>query len=105
MLRLKSLKNQSRTAGNSSIDGVVRQLNVNASIVWKVLKEILQFYPHKISHLHELKLTGCDFQLVFALTFLAIMDVDEAWPSTVLWSDKAHFYLNGLHSEIKNFGI
>lgn len=88
-------RNQTSTAGNSSTRGVARQLDVSASTVWKVLRKILRFYPYKISLLHELKPTDYDLRLTFALTFLARVQVDEAWPWKILWSDEAHFYLNG----------
>ena len=34
-------------------------------------------------------------RLDFALTFLALMQSDATWSWQILWSDEAHFHLNG----------
>ena len=88
-------RNQTSTADNTSTHCVALQLDVSASRVLKVLREILQFYPCKISLLHELKPTIYDLRLIFPLTFLARMEVDDTWPWTVQWNDEVRCYLNG----------
>ena len=34
-------------------------------------------------------------RLDFALDFLAGMEVDDMWPENILWTDEAHFTLEG----------
>jgi hypothetical protein len=65
------------------------------STVWKILRKIIHFYPYKISRVQELRNNDHDKRLNFALTFLARMEVDDAWHWEILWEDEAHFYLNG----------
>ena len=59
-----------------------------ASTIRKVLRKILQFYLHKISLQHELKLI--DYDLCFEIS--SRIEVDKAWLWTILWSDEAHFF-------------
>lgn len=81
--------------GISSARSVSRQLGMSYSTVWKILRKIVKFYPYKISHNQTLLDTDIDRRLSFALTFLARVEVDDSWPWNILWSDEAHFYLNG----------
>lgn len=81
--------------GTSSARAVSRQLDVSYGTVWKILRKIVHFFPYKISHNQQLLGTDPERRLSFALTFIARMEVDDFWPWNILWSDEAHFYLNG----------
>ncbi|GBM92023.1 hypothetical protein AVEN_126350-1 [Araneus ventricosus] len=74
------------------------------STVRKILRNILQCYPFKITHAQELVPANLPEREVFALQFLAIMEVDNAWPWNILWTDEAHFHLQG-NVKNQNCGI
>ncbi|GBN65810.1 hypothetical protein AVEN_110183-1 [Araneus ventricosus] len=61
------------------------------STVCKALRNILQCYPFKITHVQELVLLTKGE--AFDLQFLTRMEVDNAWPWNILWTDGAHFHL------------
>ncbi|GBN57259.1 hypothetical protein AVEN_17341-1 [Araneus ventricosus] len=63
------------------------------STVRKILLNILQCYPFKITHIQELVLADLPKQEASALQFLTRMEVDNAWPWNILWTDEIHFHL------------
>lgn len=81
--------------GTSSARAISRQTDIPYSTVWKILHRILKFYPYKICPVQELLPGDAATRIEFALRFLARMEVDDAWPWHILWSDEAHFHLNG----------
>lgn len=81
--------------GTSSARAVSRHTHIPYSTVRKILHQMLQFYPYKISSVQELLPGDAATRLDFALIFLARMQVDATWPWQILWSDEAHFHLNG----------
>src|SRR5215813_6425209 len=87
-------RSQGTIGGSSSARGVARELDLNVSTVWKVLRRVLHYYPYKISCTQELKPNEFDKRLTFAVTFLARMEMDDAFPWTILWGDEAHFHLS-----------
>ena len=62
--------------------------------LWKILRKVIYFYPFEINCL-ELRNFDNQKRLVFALTFLAKMEVDDNWSWKILWGDEALFYQNG----------
>lgn len=83
------------THGTCSVRAVARRMDVPWSTVYKIVRKVLQFYPYKIKHVQELQRNDPAARESFALEFLARMEVDEHWPWNILWTDEAHFYLNG----------
>ncbi|GBM78326.1 hypothetical protein AVEN_27926-1 [Araneus ventricosus] len=75
--------------------GISRTLGIPVSTVHKILRNILQCYPFKITHVQDLVPADLPKREAFALQFLARMDVDNAWPWNILWTDGAHFHLQG----------
>ncbi|GBM23410.1 hypothetical protein AVEN_138650-1 [Araneus ventricosus] len=61
----------------------------------KILRNILQCYPFKITHIQELVPADLPKREAFTLQFLARMEVDNAWTWEILWTDEAHFHLQG----------
>ncbi|GBL94313.1 hypothetical protein AVEN_16829-1 [Araneus ventricosus] len=49
----------------------------------------------KITHVQELVPAELPERKAFALQFLARMEVINAWPWNILWTDEAHFHLQG----------
>ncbi|UYV79759.1 hypothetical protein LAZ67_18000579 [Cordylochernes scorpioides] len=50
---------------------------------------------YKIQRFHELKVGDFQKRQEFAAWVFLQIDIDENWLSNVLWTDEAHFYLNG----------
>ena len=55
-----------------------------------ILRKILKLCSYKLPFVQQLKSQDLDF----ALNFLARMQVDEYWPSQILWTDEVHFHLD-----------
>ncbi|GBO15961.1 hypothetical protein AVEN_123548-1 [Araneus ventricosus] len=68
---------------------------MSVSTVRKILRNILRCYPFKITQVQELVPSDLPKREAFALQFLARMEVDNAWPWNILWTDKANFHLQG----------
>ncbi|GBM15619.1 hypothetical protein AVEN_95253-1 [Araneus ventricosus] len=81
--------------GKCSARGISRTLDIPVSTVCKILRNILQCYPFKITHVQELVPANLPKQEALAQQFLAPMEVDNAWPWNILWTDEAHFRLQG----------
>lgn len=81
--------------GNVSVPVVSLVLDIPYSTVRKILRRILHFYPFKIKPVHQLQAGDSEVRKTFALQFLARMEVDVTWPWNILWSDEAHFFVNG----------
>ncbi|KFM62865.1 hypothetical protein X975_09651, partial [Stegodyphus mimosarum] len=59
------------------------------------MRRILDYFPYKIHSRHQLSDEDPVVRETSALQFLARMEVDAAWPWNILWTDEAHFNLNG----------
>ncbi|GBN60589.1 hypothetical protein AVEN_209583-1 [Araneus ventricosus] len=81
--------------GRVSVPVVSRVLDMPYSTVRKILRRILNFYPYKIKHAHLLQDVDSEVLITFALEFLARLVLDVTWPWNILWSEEAHFCLNG----------
>ncbi|GBN58974.1 hypothetical protein AVEN_243417-1 [Araneus ventricosus] len=82
-----------------------RTLDKPVSTFRKILRNILQCYPFKITHVQELVPADLPKREAFALQFLARMKVDNAWPWKILWTDEARFHLKVLSIlKIAEFG-
>ncbi|GBL90155.1 hypothetical protein AVEN_135491-1 [Araneus ventricosus] len=81
--------------GYSIARGISRTLDMPVSTVSKILRNILQCYPIKITHVQELVPADLPKREAFALQFLARMEVDNAWLWNILWTDEAYFHLQG----------
>ena len=60
-----------------------------------ILRKIRNLYPYKLLFLQQLKTQDHAARFDFALNFLSRMQVDEYWPSHILWTDEAHFTSDG----------
>ena len=83
-----------------SARGVSRNLSVPHNTVQNKLRKIFPirrraFFPYKIRYNQQFLPIDRKKRLTFALTFLARVEVDASWPWQILWSDEAHFHLNG----------
>ena len=63
--------------------------------VWHVLHRIFGYFPQKIRRLRELSDEDPVLWEAFALQLLARMEVNAAWSWNILWTNEAHFHLNG----------
>ncbi|UYV68203.1 hypothetical protein LAZ67_5003376, partial [Cordylochernes scorpioides] len=83
------------TYGEVSARQVSRQTGISYGTVWRALRIFLKKYPYKIQRFHELKVGDFEKRQEFAAWVFRQIDIDENWLSNVLWTDEAHFSLNG----------
>lgn len=76
---------QTTIAGcSTNTRSVPREQDLNASKGWKVLRRNLHYYVYKISCFKQLQPVYFDKRLIFAMTFLARMDIDYAFQCRIL---------------------
>ncbi|GBN16537.1 hypothetical protein AVEN_64221-1 [Araneus ventricosus] len=85
----------SSALGTCRARGISRTLDMPVSMVRKILRNFLQCYPFKSTHVQVLVFADLPKREASALQFLARMEVDNAWPGNILWTDEAHFQLQG----------
>ncbi|GFT11494.1 uncharacterized protein TNCV_2523131 [Trichonephila clavipes] len=74
---------------------VAEALDLPRSTVQKNLRNLLRFYPYKLQLVQELLPHDFRTRHLFSLQFLACLEVDPEWPWNILWTDEAHFHLDG----------
>ncbi|GFY09440.1 uncharacterized protein TNCV_4321191 [Trichonephila clavipes] len=74
---------------------VAEVLDLPRSTVQKIMRNILRYYPYKLQLVQELLAHDFETRHLFSLQFLARLEVDPEWPWNILWTDEAHFYLDG----------
>ncbi|GBL74321.1 hypothetical protein AVEN_235305-1 [Araneus ventricosus] len=85
----------SSALGTCSVRGISRTLDMPVSMFRKFLRNSLQCYPFKITHVKNLVPADLPKREALALQFLARMEADNALPWNILCSDEAHFHLQG----------
>ncbi|GBM22096.1 hypothetical protein AVEN_266463-1 [Araneus ventricosus] len=75
----------SSALGKFSVRGISRTLDMAVSTVRKILQNILQCYPIKITHIQELVSGDLPKR----------MEVENAWAWNILWTEEAHLHLQG----------
>jgi inhibitor of nuclear factor kappa-B kinase subunit alpha len=78
-----------------SARSLARQSGIPNSTVLKVLKTKLHLHPYHVTLRQELKETDLQARLNFANWFLDKMDEEDGFETRVLWTDEAHFHLDG----------
>ncbi|GFS61082.1 transposable element tc3 transposase [Trichonephila clavipes] len=59
------------------------------------MRNILRYYPYKLQLVQELLPHDFETRHLFSLQFLARLEVDPERPWNILWTDEAHFHLDG----------
>ncbi|GBN45639.1 hypothetical protein AVEN_99126-1 [Araneus ventricosus] len=77
-------KESSSVLGTCRALGISRTLDMAVSTVRKILRNILQCYPFKITHVQELVPADLPEREAFIQQFLAGMEVHNAWPWNIL---------------------
>ena len=81
--------------GRISTTLIGRQLNIPQSTVHKIVTQHLHMYPYKFHLVHHLTEGDKVKRIEFCRKFLKLCDDDENWISKILFTDEAHFHLNG----------
>lgn len=81
--------------GICSARSVAKDSGIPNSTVLKVLKSKLHLHPYHVKLRHELKEVDFEARVNFANWFLDKMDEEEGFETRVLWTDEAHFNLDG----------
>ncbi|GFS90172.1 transposable element tc3 transposase [Trichonephila clavipes] len=85
----------SNVQASTSVRFVAEALDLPRSTVQKIMRNILHYYPFKPQLVQELLLNDFETRHLFSLQFLARLEVDPEWPWNILWTDVAHFHLDG----------
>ncbi|GFX71381.1 uncharacterized protein TNCV_2453921 [Trichonephila clavipes] len=85
----------SNVQASTSVRLVAEALDLPRSIVHKIMRNILRYYPYKLQLVQELLPHDFETRHLFSLQFLASLEVDPEWPWNILWIDEAHFHLDG----------
>ncbi|GFW10068.1 transposable element tc3 transposase [Trichonephila clavipes] len=80
---------------STSVRRPAEALDLPRSTVQKIMQNILRYYPYKLQFVQELLPHDFETRLLFTLQFLAHLEVDPEWPWNILWTDEAHFHLDG----------
>ncbi|GFY05082.1 uncharacterized protein TNCV_562141 [Trichonephila clavipes] len=79
----------------SSAREAARRLGLPPSSVRNILRRILQLYPYKLQSCHELLSAHTAQREAFAKWAFSKMEQDPTWLFNILWTDEAHFSLDG----------
>ncbi|GFU19327.1 uncharacterized protein TNCV_3032491 [Trichonephila clavipes] len=85
----------SNVLASTSVRRVAEALDLPRSTVQKIMRNILRYYPYKLQYVQELLPHDFETRHLFSLQFLARLEVDPEWPWNILWTDEAHFHLDG----------
>ncbi|GFW82231.1 transposable element Tcb2 transposase [Trichonephila clavipes] len=85
----------SNVLASTSVRRVAEVLDLPCSTVQKIMQNILRYYPYKLQFVQELLPHDFETRHLFSLQFLARLEVDPERPWNILWTDEAHFYLDG----------
>ncbi|GFU68677.1 uncharacterized protein TNCV_308921 [Trichonephila clavipes] len=85
----------SNVQASTSVRLLAEALDLPRSTVQKIMRNILRYYPYKLLLLQELLPHDFETRHLFSLQFLARLEVDPEWPWNILWTDEAHFHLDG----------
>ncbi|GFW18776.1 uncharacterized protein TNCV_1370301 [Trichonephila clavipes] len=85
----------SNVQGSTSVRLVAEALDLPRSTVQKMMRNILRYYPYKLQLVQEKLPHDFETRHLFSLQFLAYLEVDPEWPWNILWTDEAHFHLDG----------
>ncbi|GFW21088.1 uncharacterized protein TNCV_2703281 [Trichonephila clavipes] len=85
----------SNVLASTSVRRVAEALDLPRSTVQKIMRSILRYYPYKLQFVQELLPHDFKTQHLFSLQFLARLEVYPVWPWNILWTDEAHFHLDG----------
>ncbi|GFV84490.1 transposable element tc3 transposase [Trichonephila clavipes] len=85
----------SNVLASTSVRRVAEALDLPRSTVQKIMRNILHYYPYKLQFVQELLPHDFETRHLFSLQFLARLEVDPEWLWKILWTDEAHFHLDG----------
>ncbi|GFU55435.1 uncharacterized protein TNCV_2550231 [Trichonephila clavipes] len=85
----------STVLASASVCRVAEALDLPRSTVQKIMRNILRYYPYKLQFVQALLPHDFETRHLFSLQFLARLEVDPEWRWNILWTDEAHFHLDG----------
>jgi len=78
-----------------SISRRSQELGLSATSTWRILRRDLGLHPYKIQLTQELKVNDHRQRRVFADWVLEQLEVDPNFGKKIIFSDEAHFWMNG----------
>lgn len=86
---------KSHPLGTSSVRKLAAAVHMPKSTVHKILRDDLQWNPYRLHLVHELKEIDFGRRKTFAAWFLDRLSHDSSFLHHCLWTDEAHFTLDG----------
>ena len=83
---------------------LAQQLGLSASSVCRILKDDLKMYPYRLQVHQRLNENSMTLRYNFAADFLELDDSNQIDPSKIIFSDEAHFWLDG-YINSQNFRV
>ncbi|GFX82136.1 transposable element tc3 transposase [Trichonephila clavipes] len=84
----------SKVQSSTTVRHVAEVLDLPHSTVQRIMRNILRYYPYKLQ-VQELLSHDFETRQLISLQFLARLEGDPEWPRNILWTDEAHFHLDG----------
>ena len=75
--------------------GISRFLGMSLKKMHKILCNILHYYTYKITLIQVFLPADLPVRHTFALEFFVYLEVDNEWQWNILWTNKAHFCMQG----------
>ena len=86
---------------NSSVPRRSQELGISQTPTWRILCKDLGLHPYKIQLTQELKPNNHPLRRKFADWALEQLEVDANFGKKIIFSDEAHFWLNGFVNKQK----
>jgi hypothetical protein len=80
---------------STSLAKASQQLDIKQTSLWKILQKELNMYPYKIQVQQPLNQRDVTRRLEFANKIVEMVESKELDPRKIIFSDEAHFQLNG----------
>lgn len=81
--------------GTASCSDVAKKMSMPLSTVRKILREYLNWRPYRLQIVQELKENDSISRMQFAREMIERIDSSSSFLFSILWSDEAHFSLDG----------
>lgn len=92
---IAAVRENVRADKNVSIPRRAQQLGLSKSTLWRILRKDLGLRPYKIALTQELKQNDHLLRRRFSDWALQQLDIDPDFHKKIIFSDEAHFWLNG----------
>ncbi|XP_015793382.1 uncharacterized protein LOC107369929 [Tetranychus urticae] len=82
---------------STSVRQLAQQVDVSVGTAWRINRKDLNIFPYKMQVGQPLEQESCEKRVAFANEICEVLDTPDSPmdPSKIIFSDEAHFWLNG----------